>query len=73
MVAMRAARPEADEARPAAVGKLFSEAMCRGYAVNLGSEASRDWGRIHLGGLVSLSRSRKGTGGASPRGLCASA
>ena len=45
MVAMRAARPDADEARPAAVGKLFSEAMCNGYAVNLGSEASRDWRR----------------------------
>lgn len=27
---MRAERPDADEARPAAVGKLFSEAMWMG-------------------------------------------
>jgi hypothetical protein len=35
---MRAERPEADEARPAAVGKLFSEAMWTGEAESFGRE-----------------------------------
>lgn len=36
----RAAKPAADEARPAAVGKLFSETIFRGKVDSLGSEAS---------------------------------
>lgn len=38
MARTRAAKPAADDARPAAVGKLFSETMRRGSAASLGRE-----------------------------------
>ena len=37
-MAIRADRPDAEEARPAAVGKLFSDAMWMGGAESLGRE-----------------------------------
>lgn len=40
---MRAERPDAEEARPAAVGKLFSEAMWRGEEDRMGREGFADW------------------------------
>ena len=40
MARTRAAKPAAEEARPAAVGKLFSETSLRGYVDSLGREAS---------------------------------
>lgn len=45
MARTRAANPAAEDARPAAVGKLFSETMRRGRVESLGREeleASRD-------------------------------
>ena len=39
---MRAERPEAEEARPAAVGKLFSEAMWRGEEDRIGRDGLED-------------------------------
>jgi hypothetical protein len=40
MARTRAAKPAAEDARPAAVGKLFSDTMRRGKEDSLGSEGS---------------------------------
>lgn len=42
MARTRAAKPAAEEASPAAVGKLFSETMRRGRAESLGRDESED-------------------------------
>jgi hypothetical protein len=42
----RAAKPAAEDARPAAVGKLFSETRRRGMAASLGSEESASSRRV---------------------------
>jgi hypothetical protein len=53
MLRTRAAKPAAEEARPAAVGKLFSETMRRGSWESLGREGLADsrrarWARSAL-------------------------
>lgn len=40
MARIKAAKPAALEARPAAVGKLFSETILRGWVESLGREES---------------------------------
>lgn len=42
MARIRAAKPAAEDARPAAVGKLFSETILRLRAASLGRAASDD-------------------------------
>jgi hypothetical protein len=42
MARTRAAKPAAEEARPAAVGKLFSETMCRAHFDNGGRDGLAD-------------------------------
>jgi len=42
MARTRAANPAAEDASPAAVGKLFSETMCKGQCESLGREGSVD-------------------------------
>lgn len=42
MARIKAAKPAALEARPAAVGKLFSETILRGRVLSLGREGSED-------------------------------
>ena len=42
MARTRAAKPAAEEASPAAVGKLLHETMRRGKADSLGSDGSED-------------------------------
>jgi len=55
-VAIRADRPEADDARPAAVGKLFSEAMWSGYDESWGRDESSACGRARERGASARQR-----------------